>query len=98
MSIDLALAQFAAESDADIRNRLLRTILHDHDCKITFTKVDGTERTMPCTLREDAMPQRIVNEHHQTRLYKPETLSVFCLDKSEWRSFRVMNVTKIELI
>jgi hypothetical protein len=98
MSIDLALAQFAAESDADIRNRLLRTILHDHDCKITFTKVDGTERTMPCTLREDAMPQRIVNEHHQTRLYKPETLSVFCLDKSEWRSFRVMNVTKIELL
>lgn len=98
MSIDIALAQFAAETDADIRNRLLRTILHDHDCKITFTKVDGTERTMPCTLREDAMPQRIVNEHHQTRLYKPETLSVFCLDKSEWRSFRVMNVTKIELL
>jgi predicted DNA-binding transcriptional regulator YafY len=44
------------------------------------------------------MPARAVNEHHQTRLYKPETLSVFCLDKNEWRSFRVMNVTDIRIM
>ena len=79
---------------ADERNSYLRSILKE-DHEITFTKVDGSVRVMPCTLRDDAMPQRAVNEHHQTRLYKPETLSVWCLDKAEWRAFKVMNVTDI---
>ncbi len=80
---------------ADERNRYLRQILKE-DYEITFTKVDGTERTMPCTLRAEAMPQREVNEHNKTRLYNPEVISVWCLDKDEWRSFKVMNVTSIK--
>jgi hypothetical protein len=80
---------------ADERNRYLRHILSE-DHEITFTKLDGSVRSMPCTLRAEAMPQRAVNEHHQTRLHKPETLSVWCLDKSEWRAFKVMNVTGIK--
>lgn len=85
--------------DADERNRYLRRLLSEHDCEITFTKLDGSTRTMPCTLRTEAMPARVVTEQHQvTRVYKPDALSVWCLDKSEWRSFRVMNVTDIKLI
>lgn len=80
---------------ADERNLYLRTILKE-DHIITFTKVDGTERVMPCTLRTDAMPAQAVNEHHKTRAYNPQVLSVWCLDKGEWRSFKVMNVKKIE--
>jgi hypothetical protein len=84
--------------DADSRNRYLRSLLHENDCEVTFTKVDGSVRTMPCTLREEAMPAREATEFHQTRVYKPETLSVFCLDKNEWRSFRVMNVTDVKIL
>lgn len=80
---------------ADERNRYLRLILKE-DHEITFTKVDGSERVMPCTLRDEAMPQRAVNEHHQTRAYNPNAISVWCLDKGEWRSFKVMNVTSIK--
>jgi len=80
---------------ADERNHYLRSVLHE-DHIITFTKVDGSERIMPCTLRAEAMPQRAVNEHHQTRIYNPESLSVWCLDKSEWRAFKVMNVKDIQ--
>lgn len=80
---------------ADQRNGYLRSILKE-DHEITFTKVDGTERVMPCTLRTDALPQRAVNEHHKTRIYNPESLSVWCLDKGEWRAFKVMNVTSIK--
>jgi hypothetical protein len=80
---------------ADERNRYLRQLLKE-DHTITFTKVDGTERVMPCTLRTSAMPPVALNEHHKTRLYNPEVLSVWCLDKNEWRSFKVMNVKKIE--
>lgn len=83
------------EMDSQSRNHYLRQILSE-DHEITFTKVDGTERTMPCTLRTEAMPQREVDEHHKTRPYNPEVLSVWCLDKDEWRSFKVMNVTSIK--
>jgi len=81
----------------DERNRYLRNLLGSSDCEITFTKVDGTIRTMPCTLRTEAMPLREANEFQTTRVYKPETLSVWCLDKSEWRSFRVANVTEVKV-
>ena len=82
----------------DEKNRYLRDLLGKHDCEITFTKIDGTLRTMPCTLRTEAMPLREADEHHKTRLYKPETLSVFCLDKSKWRSFKVDNVKEIKIL
>ena len=84
--------------DADSRNRYIRNLLSEHDCEVTFTKVDGSERVMPCTLRDDAMPARAVTEHHQTRVYKPELLTVWCLDKAEWRAFKVMNVTSAKLL
>ena len=86
-------------STDDERNRYLRDVLGKNDCEVTFTKVDGTPRTMPCTLRTEAMPQRVVTEEFQTtKLYKPETLSVWCLDKSEWRAFRVGNVTEVRVL
>lgn len=84
-----------AELDVDSRNAYLRNILKE-DHEITFTKLDGSVRVMPCTLRTDAMPVKAVNEHHQTRVYKPDALSVWCLDKAEWRAFKVMNVTAIK--
>ena len=73
-------------------------LLHKHDCEVTFTKVDGTERVMPCTLREEAMPQRDVEKFHQTRVINENVISAFCLDKNEWRSFRVANVKNIKIL
>lgn len=83
---------------AEERNSLLRQLLGKGDYEVTFKKIDGSERVMPCTLRDEVMPQRAVNEHHQTRIYNPETLSVWCLDKGEWRAFKVMNVTSVKLL
>lgn len=81
------------------RNHELRNLLSKHDCEVTFTKLDGTVRTMPCTLRTEAMPARVVTEEYQTtRPYKPETLSVWCLDKSEWRAFKVANVKEVRVL
>jgi hypothetical protein len=85
-------------TDADSRNKYIRELLQKNNCEVTFTKIDGSVRSMPCTLKEESMPQRAVNDYHQTRIYTPETLSVWCLDKSEWRSFRVMNVTEVKVL
>ena len=82
----------------DERNRYLRSLLSKNDCEITFTKINGDVRTMPCTLRTEAMPLNESLEYQTTRPYKPETLSVWCIDKSEWRSFRVANVTTITIL
>lgn len=65
---------------------------------VTFTKVDGTSRTMPCTLSEALLPARPVTETATVKRDNPEVLSVWCTDKHEWRSFRVANVTLVEAI
>jgi hypothetical protein len=92
--------EIAELDDLDIqdREREIRKMLFDHDCEVTFTKKDGTERVMPCTLRAAAMPARDASTLHETRLYKPETISVWCLDKSEWRAFKTANVKSIRVL
>lgn len=79
----------------DEKNREIRELLYEGVYEITFTKVNGETRTMPCTLDSKLLPPQPLKEFHETRVYKPETLSVWCLDKMEWRSFRVANVLKM---
>lgn len=89
---------YAGELSADQldqRNREIREQLYTGVCEVTFTKVNGEVRTMPCTLDRELLPPEPLREFHETRIYKPETLSVWCLDKMEWRSFRIANVTRI---
>ncbi len=40
-----------------VRNRILGD-LHSGVCTVIFTKVDGTERTMRCTLKQDLLPKQ----------------------------------------
>jgi hypothetical protein len=64
---------------------------------VTFTKVDGTERTMPCTLDPALLPTvEITEEKKVPRKINPDTLRVFVTDINEWRSFRIENVKNIE--
>jgi hypothetical protein len=66
-------------------------------CRVTFTKVNGELRTMPCTLNSDLLPVFESSELQvdKTRKQNPDNLSVWCTDKNEWRSFRVANVQQI---
>jgi hypothetical protein len=72
-------------------------------CAVTFIKVNGEIRTMPCTLREDLVPKyerkKPVVESEETIKVKETspTLSVWCTDKGAWRSFRVESVTNLEI-
>lgn len=84
--------------DVNERRHAIQNMLHEHVCEVTFTKVNGELRTMPCTLKPEAMPAREVSEYHKTRLFNPDVLSVFCTDKGEWRSFRVANVQKVVVV
>ena len=73
-------------------------LLQQHDCEVTFKKVDGALRVMPCTLRPEALPTKSVTEGTRTKASAPGVLSVWCLDRREWRSFRINNVISVIII
>jgi hypothetical protein len=77
----------------------LKGILAVTDATITFTKVDGTERVMKCTLEPAKLPPVVIKEDAKPRKETTSTkaLRVFDIEKSEWRSFTIKNIKRIEL-
>jgi len=64
---------------------------------VTFTKVDGTERIMNCTLKPELLPEvKPLAEGKQPRKESTTSIRVYDLDKQEWRSFTTKNVTRVE--
>ena len=98
MSYEIEYNDTVAGLDLEDRNREIKHLLSANDCEVTFTKVDGTLRTMPCTLRAEALPKVEVKEGKEPKQPKPETISVWCLDKNEWRAFKTNNVKKIRIL
>ena len=63
--------------------------LHEGICTVTFTKVNGEERVMSCTLKENLLPaQTDVEEHIQKKKPNPDVLAVWDTIAEGWRSFR----------
>ena len=62
---------------------------------ITFTKVDGTERTMPCTLDPSLIPVVPISEDRKPKKTNDAVIKVFVTDVKEWRSFRIANLISI---
>jgi hypothetical protein len=77
----------------------LKMILNQQPVTVTFTKVDGTERVMKCTLQPEQLPPAVIREDAKPRKETTSTkaLRVFDLEKKEWRSFTIKNVKRIEL-
>lgn len=68
------------------QNEYLKTILHTGIAQVTFVKKDGTERTMLCTLMPSELPQK--EDTIKPKSPNPDVLSVWDLEKKDWRSFR----------
>lgn len=79
----------------------LKETLQNGIVTVTFTKADGTERTMKCTLIPEYIPVKPVAEGQQllteglTRAENPNTLSVWDLESAGWRSFRIDSIKSI---
>ena len=81
------------------RQEIIET-LQFNECEVTFTKVNGEIRVMPCTLKEGiipAAPVDITSKSNVKRLENQNVVSAWCTDKREWRSFRVDNVTELKI-
>lgn len=86
-----------------ITREQLSELLHTGECVVEFTKINGDVRSMPCTLNETLIPQpttHITNTDNpvdfpapkKEKKSNPDVMNVWCLDKKEWRSFRIANV------
>jgi len=62
-------------------------LLKSEIVELTFTKKDGTERIMTCTLAEQEIPEENLPKG-TNRKKSDETVAVFDLENNGWRSFR----------
>ena len=62
-------------------------LLHEGIATVKFTKTDGTEREMRCTLMENQIPGEKAPKN-STRKQNSDVLAVFDVEKQGWRSFR----------
>jgi hypothetical protein len=67
--------------------QLILKAIKNSDVTVLFTKKDGTDREMSCTLAESLIPSDKRPKTENTK-FSDEALRVFDLDKKEWRSFR----------
>jgi esterase/lipase superfamily enzyme len=74
--------------EAIMKEKVLKA-LHSGICVITFTKKNGEERVMSCTLNEEFLPEQIdIEEAIQKKKPNSEVLAVWDTDIGDWRSFR----------
>lgn len=73
----------------------LRDSLSSGKWMVEFTKVDGSNATMECTLDSKLIPVS-EEKHEKAKIADNEaTLRVYSIDRQGWRSFRTANVTKL---
>lgn len=78
----------------------LTEMLHKGECQINFTKVNGESREMFCTLNPGLIPVEKMSKASSDKELKQvneNVLNVWSLDRNDWRSFRVSNVTAAEI-
>ena len=83
------------ENDWDSFAVWLKGMLTSSEGVVTFTKTDGTERVMKCTLNPEQLPKVEIKEDVKPRKENTTAMRVFDLEKNEWRSFTIKKVTKV---
>jgi hypothetical protein len=63
---------------------------------VVFTKKDGSERTMKCTLNESFIPQEQRPKEGSTHKVNDSVLAVFDIEKQGWRSFTITDVKSVQ--
>jgi hypothetical protein len=78
------------------------TILKDlRECviEVSFTKVNGENRIMRCTLRPDLLPETYINEAAEEKSFhrvNPEVIAAWDVQAHGWRSFRIDSVSYVQ--
>lgn len=84
------------ESDWDRFNDWIRVLLTERNVKITFTKKDGTERVMNCTLDPNVIPLVESVQDKREKNKDKDYIAVYDTDIKAWRSFIVKSVKSFD--
>jgi len=89
---------------------MLTKYLHEGIVEVKFTKKDGTERVMNCTKVTELIPEAkrpkpkevVVNDTLEVfestmRIRPAQLITVFDVDKQDWRSFNYTTIKSIKL-
>jgi hypothetical protein len=100
--VDLTEAQeFVAELKGIPTKDELYKMLKENVVEVTFTKLNGDERTMPCTLQEQYLPPAKKDDpltQKKVREISDAVLPVWVMDAKGFRSFRYDRVKSVKLI
>lgn len=72
------------------------TRLRNGVTKVTFLKVDGTKRVMECTLEPSYLPEEFRNRGPVLTEEAGNTIPVWDVQASGWRSFRLDSILSVE--
>lgn len=72
--------------------------LKNNTCKVVFTKANGEERVMTCTLSESILPEIVKEiEEKAPRKKNNDALAVWDVVAKGWRSFRWDSLKSFEI-
>jgi hypothetical protein len=74
----------------------IKQILREREATVVFTKKDGSQRTMRCTLNEANIPVEHRPKGESVRKENDNVLAVFDTEKAGWRSFNVDSIISVQ--
>lgn len=80
------------------KKQLIKHLREDEYVNVIFTKVDGSERLMKCTLHPKTISQYEFKNKKEPSydLVDEPTISVWDLEKNAWRSLNFDTITNVE--
>jgi hypothetical protein len=82
---------------SDTAKDWIKGLLKDGVVEITFTKTDGTERVMKCTLKDEIISEHWIPKNTESqRKFSDDALPVFDVEAKGWRSFRFDSIKGVD--
>ena len=75
----------------------LAEMLRGGRLEVCFTKKDGNNRVMNCTLQESFLPP-LMEDFETVTKDNPSVLAVWDIDNNGWRSFRLDSITSVRIV
>lgn len=82
---------------SDTAKDWIKGLLKDGVVEVTFTKSDGTERVMKCTLKDEIISEHWIPKNTESqRKFSDDALPVFDVEAKGWRSFRFDSIKGVD--
>lgn len=95
---EINVAHEMTDKDWEKLESWLTGMLNIDTVTVTFTKKDGTERVMKCTLSPKLLPEQPLTENKKERKKPENTIAVYDVESKGWRSFSIKSVKRIQMI